>query len=232
MTRTVKIAAFGALNADSYVAFGEWIRHFAALRGLTPEIRGAGPYPNAEAKSAPGRPLRADALKDPVLRAALCEAVAADARALGDDVDMRCMPCMSMIGFHDGIEQALGKPIVRLGDALVDFYWEVSRLGVIHMRPAAARVAELFASKAMTPNERQAAQLLAAEEQAKKEGNAAPVEAVMKEITESWRADGLTHVLFARADAPLAQKHLAGITGIQVDSYFSILAENVLQRVQ
>jgi hypothetical protein len=232
MTRTVKIAAFGALNTDSYVAFGEWIRHFAAPRGLTPEIRGAGPYPNAEAKSAPGRPLRADALKDTLLRAALCEAVAADARALGDDVDIRCMPCMSMIGFHDGIEQALGKPVVRLGDALVDFYWETPRFGVIHMRPAAARVAELFASKAVTPDERQAAQLLAAEEQAKKERKAAPVEAVMKEITERWRADGLTHVLFARADAPLAQKHLADIKGIQIDSYFSILAENVLQRAQ
>jgi hypothetical protein len=232
MTKTVTIAAFGALNSESYSVFGAEVRELAGQLGIEADIRRAGPYPNADAKSVPGRPLRADALNDPRLRAQLCVAVASDAKELGDDVDIRCMPCMSMIGFHDGIEQALGKPIVRLGDALVDHYWEIKRVGVIHMRPAAARVADMFGTKAATPDEAQAKKLQVAEEQVKKDENPAAVEAVMKEIAESWRSQGLTHILFARADAPRAHRNLApGIPGIQIDSYFSILARNIVERI-
>jgi hypothetical protein len=232
MAPPIKIAAFGALNSDSYLVFRNWIERLSREAGLAVELRCAGPYPNAEAKSVPGRPLRAEALKDENLRAGLCNAVAADACALGD-ADIRCMPCMSMIGFHDGIEVALGRPVVRLADALVDFYREVPRLGVIHMRPAAARVAEMFGSRAVTPDEKQAAMLLAAEEQAKKDGNAAPVEAAMKEIVLGWRGGGLGHVLFARADAPKAQDNLvAGLPGIRVDSYFNILAGDIIERLR
>ncbi|HTK83637.1 MAG TPA: hypothetical protein VL625_01000 [Patescibacteria group bacterium] len=229
MRRILSIAAFGALNTDSYRVFDSWIQKFAKQYYVTATLKCAGPYPNAEGKSIPGRPLRAEALKDDNLRKQLCEAVAADARALGK-IDMRCMPCMSMIGFHDGIELALGLPIVRLEDALVEFYWNVPQVGVIHMRPAAARVAEMFGRKAVTPDEAQAAKLLAAEEQTKAERNAGPVESVMKEITEAWRDKGIKHVLFARADAPLARKHIGPIKGVKTDTYFNILAETVIKQ--
>lgn len=228
MARIISIAAFGALNTDSYRVFDSWIQKFAKQHYVTANLKCAGPYPNAEGKSAPGRPLRAEALKDDTLRKQLEEAVAADCRALGK-TDMRCMPCMSMIGFHDGIEIALGLPVIRLADALVEFYWNVPKFGVIHMRPAAARVVEMFGKKAIVPDEAQAAKLLAAEEQTREERNAAPVEAVMKEITETWRERGIKHVLYARADAPLARKHIGPIKGVKTDSYFNILAEMVIK---
>lgn len=226
--RHVKIAAFGALNADSYKVFEASIQRFAKKHYVTAQVLCAGPYPNAEARTVPGRPLRGDALRDEKLRNELYQAVAADARALGK-VDIRCMPCMSMIGFHDGIELALGLPVTRLSDALVEFYWNVPQFGVINMRPAAALIVELFGKKAVTPDEAQAARLLAAEEQGKKEGSAAPVEAVMKDITLVWRDQGLRDVLFARADAPLARKHIGPVKGMKTESYFNIFAESIIR---
>lgn len=225
MSRKIKIAAFGALNEDSYSMFSFCLEDTAQAHGLQYQLLYAGPYPNKEAISVPGRPLRGDALKDPALAQDLYKAVAGDARALGGDFNYYCMPCMSMIGFHDGIEKELGQRIVRLSDALVDFYKDVDRIGVLHMRPAAKRVQEMFGARAITPDEDQAARLLAAE------GNAAAIEKIMLEITLQWRDAGLSHVLFARADAPLAARHLAPqISGIQVNSYFDILAGFIAAR--
>ena len=218
MPRPLKIAAFGALNTGSY----EMFRDCLAEPGLAAGLACAGPYPNAEARSVPGRPLRADALKDPTLKEELFAAVAGDARTLGEDFDIYCMPCMSMIGFHEGVEQKLGRPIIRLADALTGFYSEVPKLGVIHMRPAAQRVQEMFGGRAVTPDEAQAEKLLAVE------GNADAVAGIMKDITESFRDRGLSHVLFARADAPKAIKGPAGrVEGIRINSYFDILAKTI-----
>lgn len=229
MGKPLRIAAFGALNQGSYDMFREWLERAAAEKGIAVDLVCAGPYPNAEGRTEPGRPLRADALKDPALKEELLAAVAADARALGDDFDIYCMPCMSMIGFHDGVEQKLRRPIVKLADVIMNFYKKIDQVGVIHMRPAKDRIREMFGSKAVTPAPEQSDALFAAEEQTKKDGNPAAVEAVMAEIVKSWKDLGLTHVLFARADAPMAQKGPAGkIPGIQINSYFELLGKSIV----
>lgn len=227
---TINIAAFGALNQDSYDMFAEKVAQMAKARNVDVRLQTAVPYPNKEAVSAPGRPLRAEALESDAKKQELFLAVAADARAIGaEKSDIRVMPCMSMIGFHDGVEKALGMKIVRLSDALVDRYKNTDRLGVIHMRPAKKRVEEMFGPKAVTPDDEQAARLLAAEEEAKKMKSPAPVETVMKDIVEAWKAAGIKNILFARADAPKAQKGPAGqVAGVEISSYFDILAESVL----
>lgn len=228
MSKNIRIAAFGALNQGSYDMFAECMDDMARQRGCAASISFAGPYPNAKGITEPGRPLRADALKDPAMKEELLAAVANDAKSLGSGLDVFCMPCMSMIGFHDGVEKNLGRPIVRLADALKSYYASVPKLGVIHMRPARDRVKEMFGDKAVTPDEAQAAALLAAEERSKKDGSPAAVESVMKDIAENFRDQGLTHVLFARADAPMAQKSAAGkVDGIKIDSYFDILARAI-----
>lgn len=228
---TITIAAFGALNQDSYEMFAEKIAEVAKTRGLDIRLTSAVPYPNKEAVSAPGRPLRAEALESEAKKQELFAAVAGDAHNIGaETADIRVMPCMSMIGFHDGIEKALGHKIIRLADALVEQYKDADKVGIIHMRPAKRRVEEMFGPKAVTPDEAQAARLLVAEEEAKRAKNPAPVEAVMKNIAEEWKAQGLKRILFARADAPKAQKGLAGqVPGIEITSYFDILAEAVLR---
>lgn len=224
---TVRIAAFGALNEDSYAEFAARLAEQAARQGVDVALVSAGPYPNAQAVSQPGRPLRGEALEDERKREELFIAVAADAKAIGaQDADIRVMPCMSMIGFHDGVEKALGLGILRLSDALAEKYRGVERLGVIHMRPAKKRIGEIFGAKAVTPDEAQAALLLAAEEEAKKLGSSAPVEAVMRGIVLAWKDAGLKHILFARADAPRAKHGPAGqAEGVEILSYFDILAE-------
>lgn len=222
----IKITAFGALNQDSYDIFSERLSHYSkAPVSLTCAV----PYPNKEAVSEPRRPLRGEALENEAKKQELFAAVANDARKIGaESADIRVMPCMSMIGFHDGIEKALGHKILRLADALTAKYKDTDKLGIIHMRPAKKRVEEMFGAKAVTPDEDQAAKLLTAEGEAKKLGNAAPVEAVMKEIVEDWKAKGIKHILFARADAPKAQKTPAGqVSGVEILSYFDILAEAV-----
>lgn len=228
--KLLRIAAFGALNQGSYDMFHEWLEHFAKKSGIKVALYCAPPYPNARGMGEPGRPLRADALKDPALREELLAAVAADAAALGNDFDIYCMPCMSMIGFHDGVEQKLRRPIVKLADAVMTFYKDIDSVGVIHMRPAKDRIREMFGSKAVTPTPEQSDALFAAEEQAKKEGSSAAVEAVMANIVDAWEGLGLKHVLFARADAPMAQKGPAGkISGIQINSYFELLAKSIIE---
>lgn len=224
---TVNIAAFGALNADSYEEFERQLGEAAAAAGLDYALSSAKPYPNAEAVSAPGRPLRGEALQDEAKKNQLFEAVAEDAREIGAaSAGIRVMPCMSMIGFHDGVEKALGLPILRLADALMAKYEGVGKLGVIHMRPAKQRIAEMFGDKAVTPDDVHAAMLLAAEEEAKKLGSPAPVEAAMREIVSAWKKDGLEHILFARADAPKAKHGTAGeVGGVEILSYFDVLAE-------
>ena len=210
--------------------FREWLEHFAKKNNVEIKLACAGPYPNAQGVTEPGRPLRADALKDPALKKELLTAVAADARALGDDFDVYCMPCMSMIGFHDGVEQHLRSPIVKLADAVMDFYKNIDSVGIIHMRPAKQRIEEMFGSRAITPTPEQAEALFLAEEQAKKDKNPAAVEAVMADIVQGWKDLGLKHVLFARADAPMAQKSPAGkIPGIQINSYFELLAKSIVE---
>lgn len=230
---SVKIIAFGALNDDSYAMFADRLSTAAAARGLTVILVAAGPYPNAEAVSAPGRPLRAEALQDQEKKKQLLAAVAADARAAiaradgagGPGVaELLCMPCMSMIGFHDEVEAALGQRIFPLAPALAEKYKNTDRVGVLHMRPAKQRIIEIFGDKAVTPDEAQAALLLKAEEAAKASGNSGHVEAAMKQIAETWRAQGLAHILFARADAPLAEKGPAKIPGVDIESHFGILA--------
>jgi hypothetical protein len=224
--KPVKIAAFGALNQESYDMFAERLARAAKAQGVSVMLASAGPYPNAAAISEPGRPLRAEALQDEEKKQQLLQAVAGDARGIGAEAaDLLCMPCMSMIGFHDGVELALRRPVFSLAAALAEKYKDIPKVGVIHMRPAKKRIGEIFGAKAVTPDEAQAAKLLAAEEEARKTGSAAPVEAVMQEIAETWRAAGLKHVLFARADAPLAEKSPAKIAGIDIESHFGILAE-------
>lgn len=230
MTKTFDIAAFGALNGDSYDMFAEQLMLQAKEKGMEVKLTLAGPYPNAEAISAPGRPLRAEAQQDEAKRQQLFAAVAADAKEAGaEKADILCMPCMSMIGFHDGVEQALGYGIVRLADALKAKYKDIDKVGVIHMRPAKKSIESIFGYKAVLPDEAQAAKLLTAEEAAKKIKDAAPVETVMKEITEAWRDQGIKQVLFARADAPKAQKGAAGqVSGIDIASTFDVLAEFII----
>jgi hypothetical protein len=230
---TFKVAAFGALNQDSYDIFAEWLHHFAGKAGIALEVVSACPYPNKEAVSAPGRPLRAEALLDEEKRQQLFVAAAGDGKKIGaDESDISVMPCMSMIGFHDGVEKALGRRIMRLSEALAEKYKNIDKIGIIPMRPARKNLEALFGNKAVMPDEKQSAQLLAAEEEAKKIKNAAPVEAVMKEITEAWRELGLKYVLFARADAPKAQKGPAGqVKGITINSTFDILAEAVVREL-
>ncbi len=230
----ITIAAFGALNAESYQEFDTCLAALAAHDGFSYTLRFAAPYPNAEGQSAPGRPLRAEALKDEEKRQQLYKAVAADALEAGAaTADIRVMPCMSMIGFHDGIETVLDLPILRLSTALGEKYSGVAKLGVIHMRPAKQRIVEIFGDKAVVPDEAQAAQLLEAEEEGKRLKSAAPVEAVMENITASWRDAGVTEVLFARADAPMAKRRAAGsVDGVRILSYFDILAEAVAARVK
>ena len=225
------IAAFGALNPESYEEFAEQLQNQAQASGLIFQMTIAAPYPNAAAVAEPGRPLRAEALQNDDLRRQLIDAVVADARAIGADAaDVAVMPCMSMIGFHEEIEQALGRPILKLSTALALKYKDVERLGILHMRPARQRIAEIFGPKAVTPNEVQSAQLLVAENAAKAAGKPAAVEDAMRKITEDWRATGLRNVLFARADAPKAKKTPAGkVLGVEVLTHFDILAEAVVR---
>lgn len=228
MNGNFKIAAFGALNQESYDVFREWMTRATKEKNIAVDIACAGPYPNAQAVTEPGRPLRADALKDPALKEELLAAVAGDAKALGNGFAVYCMPCMSMIGFHDGVEQKLGTPILKLADALMDFYAETDRVGIIHMRPAKQRVEEMFGHRALTPNPAQSDALFAAEEIAKKQKTAAPVEAVMEHIVKHWKDLGVKHVLFARADAPAALESAAArVPGMQVNSYFDIFARAI-----
>ena len=231
MTQEIRIAAFGALNPDSYDEFAA--RLADAAKDGTYKLSSAAPYPNAQAVSQPGRPLRAEALQDPAKKEELFAAVAGDGLAIGaGDAQILVMPCMSMIGFHDGVEKALGRRILRLSDALVAQYKDVAQLGVIHMRPAKQRIVELFGSKAVTPDDAQAEKLLAAEEEAKRAGSSAPVEAVMREIVIDWKAKGITEILFARADAPKAKHGNAGtVPGVTILSYFDILAAYTAQEM-
>lgn len=228
---TFKIAAFGALNADSYDEFARQLQ--ARAGGKAYELVSAGPYPNAQAVSAPGRPLRAEALQDEVKKQELFTAVAADAAAVGaSGAQLRVMPCMSMIGFHDGVEKALGADILRLADALATAYKDVAKVGIIHMRPAKKRIEEIFGAKAVTPDDAQAAKLLAAEEALKQQKSTAPVEQAMREIVEQWKAQGITDILFARADAPKAKHGIAGqVEGVRILSYFDILADAAADKI-
>ena len=231
MAQEIRIAAFGALNPDSYDEFAARLADTA--KGSTYKLSSAAPYPNAQAVSQSGRPLRAEALQDPAKKEELFAAVADDGLAVGaGDAQILVMPCMSMIGFHDGVEKALGRRVLRLSDALVAQYKDVAQLGVIHMRPAKQRIVELFGSKAVTPDEVQAEKLLAAEEEAKRAGNPAPVEAVMRDIVLDWKAKGITEILFARADAPKAKHGNAGtVPGVTILSYFDILAAYTAQEM-
>lgn len=227
---TFKIAAFGALNADSYEEFARQLKERSGGAGY--ELVSAGPYPNAQAVSEPGRPLRAEALQDDARKQELFTAVAADAASIGAaSAQLRVMPCMSMIGFHDGVEKSLGADILRLADALADAYRDVARVGVIHMRPAKKRIEEIFGAKAVTPDDAQAAALLAAEEAAKQQKSSAPVEQVMRDIVEAWKKQGVTDILFARADAPKARHGIAGqVEGVRILSYFDILADAAVRK--
>ena len=228
MTTPVTIGAFGALNQDSYDMFRLRLSQAAEQHDIAFTLTCAGPYPNAEAVSAPNRPLRGEALQDEDKKRQLYAAVADDARNSGAaDCDILCMPCMSMVGFHDGVETALGRPIVRLADALGAHYRDTQRLGVIHMRPAKAAIEKRFGDRAITPDAAQAEALLQAEAQPER---AKAVEAVMKDIVEDWRARGIKHILFARADAPKAELSPAGrMEGVIIESYFGILAETVVK---
>lgn len=229
MTSKIKIAAFGALNQASYEAFAAGLQKLST--GAAVDLVTAAPYPNTAAVSEPGRPLRGEALQDPAKKEELFQAVAGDAVAIGArTADVRCMPCMSMIGFHEGVEKALGQPIIRLADALTAHFKDVPQLGVIHMRPAKQRIAEIFGDRALTPDDAAAEALLAAEDEVKRTGSPAAVEAVMRRIVETWRDMGVAHVLFARADAPKAHMGAAGaVDGIVIDNYFDVLARYVLQ---
>lgn len=224
------IVAFGALNQGSYDMFSYWLSYYGAQYGLGIDLRSAGAYPNAQAETVPGRPLRGDALKDPVLQEELYKAVAGDARALGTDVDLYCMPCLSMVGFQAGVERALGKSIVSLADSLARHYAGIEKLGVIHMRPAHARIDEIFGDKAVRPTDKFAQKLLSAEENFKQSGDSHEIESLMYEITQDFANDGLTHVLYARADAPYAQNNIVtSHINIKVESYFEILAQSIAQ---
>jgi hypothetical protein len=227
----INIAAFGALNKDSYDAFSYWMDHYAkSIDGLDYTIHGAGPYPNARAESEPGRPLRGEALQNDGLKDDLLKAVADDATSLGDSFDYYCMPCLSMVGFQDGIEAKLGRNIVRLADGLKSFYQDIDKVGVINMRPAQKRIAEIFGDKAVIPSQERLDQLVEAEAVLKETASPAAIESAMLEITEDFKAQGLKHVLFARADVPKAQMNLDDkISDIQVNSYFQVLAYQIVQ---
>lgn len=231
MPKTIKITAFGALNQASYEAFEAGLARFAG-DDVAVTLSTAAPYPNAAAVSAPGRPLRGEALQDADKKEVLFTAVAGDARAAGAaDADILCMPCMSMIGFHDGVEAALGQKIIRLSDALVAHYKDAPQVGVIHMRPAKQRIVEIFGDRAVTPDDAGTEALLAAEEILKQTGSNDAVEEVMRNITKSWRDQSVPRALFARADAPKAHMGPAGaVEGILIENYFDILAAYVLQR--
>ncbi len=231
MAKKITIAAFGALNTDSYDEFSA--RLAESLKGVDYTLNSAAPYPNAQAVSEPGRPLRGEALQDDGKKQELFKAVAGDGVAVGAaDAQILVMPCMSMIGFHDGVEKSLGRKILRLSDALAAQYKDTAKLGVIHMRPAKQRIVEIFGDRAVTPDDAQAAKLLAAEEELKRAGNSAPVEAVMKEIVEAWKQQGITQILFARADAPKAKHGNAGtVPGVTILSYFDVLANFVAQEI-
>jgi hypothetical protein len=228
---TLKICAFGALNVASYEEFEGQVLARAPAMGIKAAVVSAAPYPNAQAVSVPGRPLRGEALKDPEKARELFAAVAADARAIGAEAaGLCCMPCMSMIGFHAGVQAALGRDILPLAPALAAAYAGVDRLGVIHMRPAKKRIEEIFGAKAVTPDEAGAEKLLAAEAAARQSGSPAAVEAAMADIAAQWRDAGIQDVLFARADAPKAKKSPAcAIEGLRILSYFDILAEAALR---
>lgn len=228
------VAAFGALNNDSYDVFAKRLAHHAEAQDVALSLISATPYPNARAESEPGRPLRGEALQDEQKKQQLFEAVASDARRIGAlRADILAMPCMSMIGFHDGVEKALGRQIIRLADALQEKYKNIDRVGVLHMRPAKKRIEEIFGDKAVTPTDRQAEQLLKAEEKAKAEDSPFAIYDAMKEIVEAWRDKGITHVLFARADAPKAHLSSAGmVEGMEISNYFDILAEAVVRRAR
>src|SRR4051812_3530245 len=108
----VTVAAFGALNNESYDVFAKRLAYYAEQHDMPVSLISAGPYPNARAESEPGRPLRSEALQDEWKKLELFEAVAADAKKVGAlKSDILAMPCMSMIGFHDGVEKALGRHI-------------------------------------------------------------------------------------------------------------------------
>lgn len=233
MTKACTLSAFGALNQDSYDMFSEHLLRLAGAAGIGVALTCASPYPNASAVSEPLRPLRAEALESAEKKNLLFAAVADDARKAGAlTADIRCMPCMSMIGFHDGVEQALGKPIFRLADALATRYKNIDNVGVIHMRPAKKRIEEIFGAKAVTPDESATAALADAEVRARQDGHNRAVEDVMRQITQTWRDQGLKHVLFARADAPKAEKGPAGhVDGIEIDSYFRILADAIIRTI-
>jgi len=226
---TVKIAAFGALNPESYDEFTSCLAREMAKVNLAYDLASAAPYPNAAAVSEPLRPLRAEALQDAAKKQLLLDAVADDARAVGAmNADICVMPCMSMIGFHDDVEKTLGKDILSLSVALAQKYASVAKLGVIHMRPAKQRIVEIFGDKATVPDEQQALALLAAEGAAKAAKSPEPVEAVMHTITTSWQQAGLEHILFARADAPKARHSAAGsVARTKILSHFDVLAEAV-----
>lgn len=228
-----KIAAFGALNQESYEEFAEQIAKAAQKKMIVVEVVSAGPYPNAAAVSAPGRPLRAEALENEEKKQELFKAVAADAKSIeAEKANLRVMPCMSMIGFHDGVEKALSLDILRLSDALAAKYKSTPKLGVIHMRPARQRIQELFGDRAVLPNEELSAKLLRAEEEAKQKKSSAPVEAAMKEIVEDFRFQNVRNVLFARADAPKAKKSgAAKVPGMEILTYFDILAEAAVEKL-
>ncbi|MDD9901910.1 MAG: hypothetical protein OXT65_13115 [Alphaproteobacteria bacterium] len=223
MTR--RVAAFGALNQGSYDMFG----HYLAQKIGAKELRymAAAPYPNAHAESEPGRPLRREALKDTHCRAQLIRAVAADARAVDAlAADVRCMPCMSMLAFHDEVERELGVPIISLATALQTAYADVDAVGVIHMPPARDRINDIFGDKALSPDAAFLAQLEEAE------GNAELVYTIMRDIVTAWRDQGLSHVLFARADAPMADTSVAAkVDGIHIRSVFDCLADAVARQV-
>ena len=230
----ITISAFGALNAESYQEFDACLAAAAEAAGFDYTLSFAEPYPNAVAQSAPGRPLRAEALQDEEKRQQLYKAVAEDALAAGAaTADIRVMPCMSMIGFHDGIETVLGLKILRLSTTLSEKYASTSRIGVIHMKPAKQRIIEIFGGKAVTPDDAQAAKLQAAEDEGKLLKSSLPVEKAMAEIAEDWRRAGITEILFARADAPQAKRGPAGqVAGVHILSYFDILAEAVAHEAQ
>lgn len=230
----ITVAAFGALNNDSYDVFAKRLAHYAEAEGVSISLISAQPYPNARAESEPGRPLRSEALQDEAKKQQLFDAVAGDAKKIGAlRSDILAMPCMSMIGFHEGVEKALGRHIVRLADALAAKYKDVDKVGVIHMRPAKKRIEEIFGAKAVTATDRQAGSLLKAEEKSRAEGSPHAVYFAMQEIVESWRDHGITQVLFARADAPKAHLSSAGmVENMVINNYFDILAEAVIAQAK
>jgi hypothetical protein len=220
------ICAFGALNQDSYDMF-------AAHIGPDATLRCAGPYPNADGVAREGRPLRGEALEDAGKRRQLIAAVAADARAAGaDHARVLCMPCMSMMNFHEDVEQALGRPVVKLADALAAHYAAVARFGVLCMPPAQRPIFGLFGLRILMPEGALAEKLDLAAQAVKLIKNSEPVEAVMREIVIDWAAQGVDRVLFARADAPRAEEGAAAcVPGVLAESTFGVLAADVRRQL-